>query len=139
MNTICFYDKNRNTVMSFSDFTFQKDVISDIIYFQINIDYVFFNVKTKIECEKNDFENIVKNIQNLYDGKKQSIVFSHLERQLFIKFDSLEFGQIKVTVELFQYIFYNNVCKAILQFEYETDQSFLPELIEEIKTAINLD
>ena len=137
MNTIHFYEKNRNLVMSFSEFTTQNNSVDDIIYFQIKINYAFFNVNTKIECEKIAFENLSKNLQNIYEGKSHSATFNHMERQLTMKFDLLEHGQIKVTIEFSQYIFYDNICKAVLQFEYMIDQSFLLELIEEINTVTN--
>lgn len=116
--------------MTFSEFSFYDSAIKRIC-FEINVNYDFFMVKTQVESERFDFEDLIIGLNKIYQREWKSIGFSPIEKQFSMQFDLQENGQINVHVKLS-----NPMFTGKFEFEYLTDQTFIPELIREIETAI---
>lgn len=136
---IHFYDKNRNIVMKLFDFSFSEQEEPRIKFSSI-ISYSFYKASREIEDYKSFLEAFLKELNLLYANKIEIAKFVPLERQLEIYFRKLEFGQISVSIRLNNVDFDNfthNLYESKLEINYEIDQSFLPELIDEISTVIS--
>ena len=134
MNTIHFYDKQHQTIMSFSKFNYQinEPDFHNFILFQIDVNYSFFQASINTECLDIDLKNFLIALQKLYNLEIEKISFIQtIEKNIEMHFKLTKFGHIEILTQL-----RNHIDKSILQFEYEIDQSFLPELIEEIQTVI---
>ena len=70
-------------------------------------------------------------LQKIYNREWKSFVFNPIGEQFSMQFDLQETGQIKVRSKLS-----NPMFTGKFEFEYLTDQTFIPELIKEIETAI---
>ena len=136
MNIIHFYDKQRKAIMSFSKFDFQinEPDFHNVILFEIDINYSFFQAYISTECLDIDLKNLLIDLQKLYNMEIEKMSFIQtIEKNIEMHFKLTESGHIEIKAQL-----RNHIDKAILHFEYEIDQSFLPELMKEIKTVINM-
>jgi hypothetical protein len=132
-NIIHFYDKQRQQAMSFSNFEFQKEDGNIFIYFTVIIEYYFIMVKRKFECAIENYVDFSENLQKMYDSSVNKFSFvAMLDGQLVITFETVGYGHINVTIKINE-----GMPNILLRFEYETDQSFLPELMREISTMID--
>ena len=123
--------------MSFSNFTLQinEPNFPNFISFQIEIKYGCVLASMKTECLVVDFVNFLNHLQKMHKiGEKKISFIQTIEKNIEINLDLNEFGNIGIQV-----FFCNFVDNIILQFKYEIDQSFLPELIKEINAVINND
>lgn len=134
MNPIKFYNRDRQLEMSFSEFQIQKNKpdFNDFVLFQIDVKHSFIQASIKTECLDIDFVNFVINLRKLYRMEVKTISFVQtVEKNIEINFNLTELGHILVHVTI-----QKTIDNTILEFEYGVDQSFLPELIEEIETMI---
>ena len=130
MSKINFYNKNREIIMLFSNFYLNKS-LEDCLSFAIDVNYSFIKAHYKIECYLVEFENFIFNLKKLYSRDLKIVYFEPLERQITLKFNWVDFGNIVVEVKI-----HNQMDSAVIYFKYEIDQSFLPELIEEISIVL---
>lgn len=136
---IHFYDKSRKLVMELSDFSFDNGE-EQKIRFSSSISYAFYKALRDIEDYSICFENFLKELNLLYENKIEIAQFRPIERQLEIYFKQLEFGNIAATIKLNYLDFDNsshNMYESMLVINYEIDQSFLPELIDEVSAVID--
>ena len=134
MSKINFYNGDRTLKMSFSDFLFQKNMpnFDNFISFRINVKNSFVQASVETESLEEDFTNFILKLRDLYEMRVKQISFVQtIEKNIVIDFKQKESEYIDVLVRIDHYIE-----EATLQFEYEIDQSFLPELIEEIETTL---
>ena len=134
MSKINFYNGDRTLKMSFSDFLFQKNMpnFDNFISFRINVKNSFVQASVETESLEEDFTNFILKLRDLYEMRVKQISFVQtIEKNIVIDFKQKESEYIDVLVRIDHYIE-----EATLQFEYEMDQSFLPELIEEIETIL---
>ena len=134
MSKINFYNGDRTLKMSFSDFLFQKNMpnFDNFISFRINVKNNFVQASVETESLEEDFTNFILKLRDLYEMRVKQISFVQtIEKNIVIDFKQKELEYIDVLVRIDHYIE-----EATLQFEYEIDQSFLPELIEEIETVL---
>ena len=134
MSKINFYNGDRTLKMSFSDFLFQKNMpnFDNFISFRINVKNSFVQASVETESLEDDFTNFILKLRDLYEMRVKQISFVQtIEKNIVIDFKQKESEYIDVLVRIDHYIE-----EATLQFEYEVDQSFLPELIEEIETTL---
>ncbi len=134
MSKINFYNGDRTLKMSFSDFLFQKNMpnFDNFISFRINVKNNFVQASVETESLEEDFTNFILKLRDLYEMRVKQISFVQtIEKNIVIDFKQKESEYIDVLVRIDHYIE-----EATLQFEYEIDQSFLPELIEEIETTL---
>ena len=134
MSKINFYNGDRTLKMSFSDFLFQKNMpnFDNFISFRINVKNSFVQASVESESLEEDFTNLILKLRDLYEMRVKQISFVQtIEKNIVIDFKQKESEYIDVLVRIDHYIE-----EATLQFEYEMDQSFLPELIEEIETTL---
>ncbi len=130
MSKINFYNGDRTLIMSFSDFIFQK--FDNSISFQINVRNNFVQASVETESWKEDFTDFLAKLHDLYEMRVKKISFlQSIENNIQVDFNLNEIGGILVSVRIDDYI-----NSTTLQFEYGIDQSFLPELIEEIETTL---
>ena len=130
MSKINFYNGDRTLIMSFSDFIFQK--FDNSISFQINVRNNFVQASVETESLEEDFTDFLAKLHDLYEMRVKKISFlQSIENNIQVDFNLNEMGGILVSVRIEDYI-----NSTMLQFEYGTDQSFLPELIEEIETTL---
>lgn len=125
--------------MKLFDFSFSEQEEPRIKFSSI-ISYSFYKASREIEDYKSFLEAFLKELNLLYANKIEIAKFVPLERQLEIYFRKLEFGQISVSIRLNNVDFDNfthNLYESKLEINYEIDQSFLPELIDEISTVIS--
>ena len=136
MSQINFYDNKRHLIMSFSNFSILEQDIG-LIRFHIEMSFGIFNVSTETEIYMPYLQCFCDELKNLYDHftEKQKAVFSPIERDVDILFETGEnTGYISALINLY----YDSICEnnATLTCKYIIDQSFLPELIEEIETTL---
>ena len=134
MSKINFYNGDRTLKMSFSDFLFQKNMpnFDNFISFRINVKNSFVQASVETESLEDDFTNFILKLRDLYEMRVKQISFVQtIEKNIVIDFKQKESEYIDVLVRIDHYIE-----EATLQFEYEMDQSFLLELIEEIETTL---
>lgn len=134
MNAIHFYNRDRQLEMFFSEFQVHKNKpdFNDFVLFQIDIKHSFVNASINTECLDIDFINFVINLRKLYRMEVKTVSFVQtIEKNIEINFNLTELGQILVRV-----IIQGQIDSTILEFVYGIDQSFLPELIDEIETMI---
>jgi hypothetical protein len=135
MSKINFYNGDRTLKMSFSDFLFQKNMpnFDNFISFRINVKNSFVQASVGTESLEEDFTNFILKLRDLYEMRVKQISFVQtIEKNIVIDFKQKESEYIDVLVRIDHYIE-----EATLQFEYEMDQSFLPELIEEIESVLD--
>lgn len=124
--------------MKLSNFSFDNEQ-EQRIRFSSSISYAFYEALRDIEDYKIYFENFLKELNLLYVNKINIAQFRPIERQLEFYFKQLELGHIAVSITLNYLDFDNsthNMYESMLMINYEIDQSFLPELIEEISTVL---
>ena len=134
MSKINFYNGDRTLKMFFSDFLFQKNMpnFDNFISFRINVKNSFVQASVETESLEEDFTNFILKLRDLYEMRVKQISFVQtIEKNIVIDFKQKESEYIDVLVRIHHYIE-----EATLQFEYTIDQSFLPELIEEIETTL---
>ena len=130
MSKINFYNGDKTLIMSFSDFIFQK--FDNSISFQINVRNNFVQASVETESWEEDFTDFLAKLHDLYEMRVKKISFlQSIENNIQVDFNLNEIGGILVSVRIDDYI-----NSTTLQFEYGIDQSFLPELIEEIETTL---
>ena len=133
-----FYDKSRKLVMELSDFSFDNEE-EQKIRFSSSISYSFYRALRDIEDYSICFENFLKELNLLYENKIKIAKFQPIERQLEVYFKQLEFGNIAATIKL-NYLDFDNsthdMYESMLVINYGIDQSFLPELIDEISAVL---
>ena len=135
MSKVNFYNGDRMLIMSFSDFLFQKNMpdFDNFISFRINVKNSFVQASIETESLEDDFTSFILKLRDLYEMRVKQISFVQtIEKNIMIDFKQKETKYIDVLVRIDHYIE-----DATLQFEYEIDQSFLPELIEEIETTLD--
>ena len=134
MSKVNFYTGDRKLIMFFSDFLFQKNMpdFDNFISFRINVNNNFVQASVEAESLEEDFTSFILKLRDLYEMRVKQISFVQtIEKNIMIDFKQKESEYIDVLVRIDHYIE-----EATLQFEYEIDQSFLPELIEEIETTL---
>ena len=127
-----FIDSNRKRVFVIDEMHINSKEYFDLS-FMIKINYSFFWAEKTISCEKEKFVNFKNDLMNLYVGKNGDLFFSDYERNIDINMKKDEVGHIVANVTLRDF---HNMLESHVFFEYVFDQSFLPELIEEIETTL---
>ena len=128
-----FIDSNRKRVFVIDEMHINSKEYFDLS-FMIKINYSFFWAEKTISCEKEKFVNFKNDLMNLYVGKNGDLFFSDYERNIDINMKKDEVGHIVANVTLRDF---HDMLESHVFFEYVFDQSFLPELIEEIETTLD--
>ena len=105
--------------------------------FSANISYAIYTAKREVDDFKIYFTNFLNELKLLYDNKIETAQYVPLERGIEIYFKRLELGHIIVTIKLNHSVPDYVLCDSSLIIQYEIDQSFLPELIQEIEAVIH--
>jgi len=133
---IHFYNKDRKEIMVLRNFSFD-DIGEPRINFYADISYAIYKASRYISDFKVYFDKFLKELGLLYDGKIKATQLIPLERMLEIYFEQMEYGHILVTIKLNHFNMDYAMLQSMLLIKYEIDQSFLPELIEEISAVLN--
>jgi hypothetical protein len=131
-----FYNNKREIIMVLYDFSFENKQ-EPVVRFAADISYAFYKASRNIEDYTVYFNKFLEELKNLYAGNNTSAQFVPIERELEIYFKQMEYGHIFATIKLNHFNMYYTVLQSTLLLQYEIDQSFLPELIEEIDTVLN--
>lgn len=125
--------------MELSNFSFDNEE-AESIRFSSSISYAFYKAMRDINDFSFCFENFLKELNLLYENKIKIAKFQPIERQLEVYFKQLEFGNIAATIKL-NYLDFDNsthdMYESMLVINYGIDQSFLPELIDEISAVLD--
>lgn len=134
MNKVLFFkDTQKLDIIKFENIKSMFDDDFKRIVFDMFVDFDFFKAKTTLEAEESDFINMKKCLEKIYNREWNSfVVFNPIGEQISIQFTLQESGQIKVHTKLC-----NPMFTGILEFEFLTKSTFLPELIQEIETVIH--
>ena len=95
-----------------------------LIRFQLRIEFEFFRANTLLEVEEFDFMRLHECLYKMHNGQLKTFLFNLIGEQFIMKFELQENGQIKVSV-----ILNNSLFTGKLEFNYITDQSFIPDLL----------
>ena len=71
-----------------------------------------------------DFMRLHECLYKMHNGQLKTFLFNPIGEQFIMKFELQENGQIKVSVTL-----NNSLFTGKLEFNYITDQSFIPDLL----------
>ncbi|GHT18551.1 hypothetical protein FACS189429_5240 [Bacteroidia bacterium] len=130
---INFWGKEREKIMQISNVeTIYKENMMHFISFRININNDFLKLNTVLESEFNDFVHLSKSLQLMCQEKKNIVRFMPFQGGISIKFEMIDLSNIHVSTEIWNVLPYS----CHITFKYTTDQSFLPELIDEIEMLI---
>lgn len=132
MSTINFFNKGRTLIMQFRDFQFMKTEALKIVTFTGKIDFDFFHLETNFEVEEFDLQNLLSLLEKMYNRQQKYITFNPLSGKIIIRI-SEDNGYINVKGEV-----YNEMSTCRLEFTYDIDQSFIPDLIKEIETVMRV-
>jgi hypothetical protein len=103
-----------------------KEVVFDLT---INLD--FFKAQTSLYAEEFNFLDMIEYLPRMYNRDLETFYFNPIGDQFSMKFDLQENGQIKVHSKLFNLMFTGK-----LEIEFIIEQSYIPELINQIEKAI---
>lgn len=95
---ILFTDNENNQSVIFSNFEYFNDEVMEIIYFEIEINFDFFNAKTRLEFEKSDFIYIVNCLNKMFNRGLKSFIATHNEQYLMMKFELLDNDKIQINI-----------------------------------------
>lgn len=140
INEIHFYNGERKLEMLFSDFQVQKDApeFHDFYSFQIDVKHLYVSASLRTECLDVDFVRFLEDLRKLYRMEVRTASFVQtIERNIELTFKLSEQGKIQVYVMIMGAYMKDYYDDITLKFKYGIDQSFLPELIQEIETVIN--
>ena len=141
MNEIHFYNSERKLEILFSDFQVQKDApeFHDFYSFQIDVKHCYVSASLRTECLDVDFVRFLEDLRKLYRMEVRTASFIQtIERNIELSFELIEQGKILVYVIIMGAYLKDYYDDITLKFKYGIDQSFLPELIQEIETVINI-
>ncbi len=130
-NVIIFKNKTEKEILKFYNFEFKFEGTFRRIVFQLSAEFEFFRARTTLDAEEFDFINMKECLEKIYDKKWKSFIFNPIEEQFVMQFELQENGQIKIHVKL-----YNLMSTGKLEFEFITDQNFIPDLIKKIDTLL---
>jgi hypothetical protein len=131
-----FYNKNREVMMKLYNFSFDNKQ-EQIAKFSAGISFAFYTALQDIEVYKVYLESFLQELELLYDNKRKVAQFIPIERQLEIYFKRYDgVGHIHVSIKLNHFDIDDMIFESTLTLNYKIDQSFLPELIEEISEVI---
>ncbi len=128
---ISFKNVNGIEILKFTNLNKMYDNDFKRVVFDLSVEFEFFKARTTLDGEEFDFINMKECLEKLHAGKWKSFVFNPVGEQFQMQFDLQENGQIKVRSKLS-----NPMFTGKFEFEYLTDQTFIPELIKEIETVM---
>lgn len=133
MKSINIYDCERNKIIEFSEFRHSAEGELSLIYFKGRIRFDFFLAYTELEAEFSDFQDLLLSLERLYANERKYVTFNPLSGKIVMTFEGEYFGRIAVKCEIS-----NAMRTGNLHILFHIDQSFLPELIMEIKSLLEL-
>lgn len=105
------------------------------ITFETKLVYSCFSASKIIDDFEFGFKQFINELVDYYNKKRDSARLRLLERQLDIDICN-EGDQMICGIQLNVYQMDNIMCQSFLNVKYEIDQSFLPELIDEISQEL---
>ncbi len=129
---IIFRSIDRKEVLILENFKFLDNSINKFVLFSLTIYFDIFNAKSEFECELDDFNQLQNDLIKMYNFELKTFWFLPIEKKIELKFDLLKTGHIEIEGRI-----NNQLYTGRFEFNFETDQTFLPEIIEEINQNIN--
>jgi hypothetical protein len=126
--------KDREGVVriTFENFNRLPDKDPAFIDMDVSVNVNNFSANIRITAELTDLSEMLTNLEVLNKTLKRTFYFQHIDEQIKIKFEPLNTGSILISGNV-----KNKDYSTSLEFKFETDQTYLPELIKSCKETID--
>lgn len=127
-------DRQGKEYLRFSDFKVKSSLSRKQIFitFGLLVTNNSLSAHFDFDAELSDFEEMLNHLEVLNKDLKRIFYFQHSDERVKIKFSPNDLGII--TIE--GYVFEEGYSSKI-EFKFETDQSFLSEIIDQCEQVIN--
>jgi hypothetical protein len=85
-----------------------------------------------VSYELTDLEDFSTNLKKMYDGVFSTFYFQQIDEYFVLKFSSSKEGDVLISGHCL-----NSNHSIKTDFEYYSDQSFLPDLISQVDQVVN--
>lgn len=132
MAEVFFYNWERRPVMIWSNFSRIEHRNVDVASFDATLSKSIFEASVMIRTNLNDLIGFKENLNKLFQQKCLVVVFVSSDERIRIEFRREKSGRIYQS-----YLIKEEEANNNLTVNDYFDQTFLPELIDEINTIIN--
>lgn len=127
---ISFFDADRNLVMRWYDISIKKMDEDSYYSFKLWIKKSIFMAEADFEWfSLTDIQSFIKDLEKMYQKDSLTIRLSPLGEFFVLEFKRERTGRIEAKLYI-----YNEI--GSLELSYSFDQTFLPELISELKRTV---
>lgn len=127
---ISFFDADRNLVMLWYDISIKEMDENSYYSFKLRIKRSIFMAETEFEWfNVTDIQSFIKDLEKMYQEDSLIIHLNPLGEFFVLEFERERTGRIEAKLYI-----HNEIGK--LELFYSFDQTFLPELISELKKSI---
>lgn len=127
---ISFFDADRNLVMLWYDISIKEMDENSYYSFKLRIKRSIFMAETEFEWfNVTDIQSFINDLEKMYQEDSLIIHLNPLGEFFVLEFERERTGRIEAKLYI-----YNEIGK--LELFYSFDQTFLPELISELKKSI---
>jgi len=131
MQEVFFYNWERKPVMQWSDFNIIDDEKVGFVSFDVKVSKSIFEASVRIKTDLSEVIDFKKNLNKLFQQKCLVVVFASSDEDIKIKLRREKSGRIYQNFWIRELDTKNN-----LTVNDYFDQTFLPELIDEINNII---
>lgn len=125
-------DKEGVVHITFENFNRLPGKDSAFVDIDVSVNINDFSVNIRVTVELTDLSEMLTNLESLNKTLKRTFYFQHIDEQVKIKFEPLNTGSILISGNV-----KNKDYSTSLEFKFETDQTYLSELIESCKEVID--
>jgi len=129
MSDIHFYNNKRDKIISLKDFHHTSNN-NERVFFNVNIKTTLFVLDICTESEISDFIDFRNGLKKIYSHDLNNIYFSPLGGDIQIHVTNIE-NELQWKCEI-----HDNMFTQQIEISYTYDQSFLPELINELSDVL---
>lgn len=131
MKEVFFYNWERKPVMQWSDFNIIGDEEAGLVSFDVKVSKSIFEASIRIKTELSGLIDFKENLNNLFEQNYLVVVFTSSDEDIKIELRREKSGRIYQSFWIRELNAKNN-----LTVNDYFDQTFLPELIDEINNLI---
>lgn len=131
MREVLFYNRERKPIIQWSDFKMIDDEKISLVSFDVKVSKSIFEASVRIKTGLSDLIDFKENLNKLFQQKCLVVVFTSSGEDLKIKLRREKSGRIYQSFWIRELDTKNN-----LTVNDYFDQTFLPELIDEINNII---
>lgn len=133
MDDIFFYDRDRNPMIRWFDFSLDERRSFRHLRFKMEINISIFSVKTEYDIDIKRVLKLRNELKQMHDQEIKYVRFCLLDGFTNLEFFEDECGVIRVDIYLEDKPHSGN-----LELSYPFDQSFLPELIRSFDEVLDI-